>query len=581
MLMPHRQYESTMIITDTEVNFHIFLRKYIEFFRNLFSNYLHIEAEFVCLCGIGRRRLKKGFGCYIIGVGNGLDRSADSRRGLSLHKKPAFFQIFLTFTLGEILLWLRKEAGFMKIKEVIEKTGLTDRAIRLYIDEGLAAPSIEESYSGRKSIEFSESDVERLKNVALLRKAGFSIADIKSMVDNKETAKEVVEKFIEQTEINIAHETEIVEKLKSISFDEDVTIENICDSLSATVEEKQVPGEDMKLTLKEKAIKIVSVSFALLQLVFAVSAVVLICSILFDFRYIKLDISSSLPLVLYAGWFIVIILSAIVIRMNTDKQFQRRIKGVTPGLLIFSVMGNAFLSVVTFFLLFASAIPFYSQTTDPDNYLKLDRYLENYKKEDYPDYFLNSVFEVFPEKIPESARVEPWSSEYLDTTNYFYEFTVCSDGYYGTYDICAEWVLSADEYEKAKDELPGDFLLEQDLFRISQLENNTEAEEKYLLDSRVEHNNYKVIQKGDWTLVYQKNNVGYVNGNSDEASESEQRYEETGDEFDIESWGTERISYSFLICAYNDKQQKIRYIVSECCSHATRKDGPYYLSLEW
>ena len=42
----------------------------------------------------------------------------------------------------------------MKIKEVIEKTGLTDRAVRLYIDEGLTSPSIEESYNGRKSIDF-------------------------------------------------------------------------------------------------------------------------------------------------------------------------------------------------------------------------------------------------------------------------------------------------------------------------------------------------------------------------------------------------------------------------------------------
>ena len=42
----------------------------------------------------------------------------------------------------------------MKMKEVTEKTGLTDRAVRLYIDEGLALPNIEESYSGRKNIDF-------------------------------------------------------------------------------------------------------------------------------------------------------------------------------------------------------------------------------------------------------------------------------------------------------------------------------------------------------------------------------------------------------------------------------------------
>ena len=150
----------------------------------------------------------------------------------------------------------------MKIKDIIEKTGLTDRAVRLYIDEGLVLPDIKESYSGRKSIDFSEKDVERLNNVALLRKAGFSIADIKNLIDDNSTAKSVIERFVEQTQTDIEHKTEIVEKLKGISFDEDVTFEKICSSLSASVNEKQVPCEDMKLTLAERIIKIAMIIFA-------------------------------------------------------------------------------------------------------------------------------------------------------------------------------------------------------------------------------------------------------------------------------------------------------------------------------
>lgn len=469
----------------------------------------------------------------------------------------------------------------MKIKEVIEKTGLTDRAIRLYIDEGLAAPSIEESYSGRKSIEFSPADVERLNNVAMLRKAGFSIADIKSIVDDKSTAKSIVGKFIEQTEENIKHESEIVEKLKSISFDEEVAIETICESLSATVEENEVPNEDLKLTTIEKVKKFVSILLASAQLLYALSAVVTICLVIFDFRYIKFDVEKSPALLFYSSWLIIIVISAVILRISTGKRFMKRIRGTISGLFVLSFIGNVFLSVVTFFFLFVNAIPFYSQTSDPNNYLKLDSYLETYKDKGYPDYFMNSVFEVFPEYIPGSARVEPWKSEYLDTTKYFYEFTTCGDSYYGTYDICAEWVLSADEYEKAKNDLPDDFLLKKDLFFISQLEHNTEKEEQYLLDSRIKHNNYKIIQKNDWTLVYYKKDVSFIDGSTDKTNESEQRYEKTGDEFEIEIWGKERISYSFLICAYNDKQQKIRYIVSECCSHEKRKNGPYYLSLDW
>ncbi len=67
----------------------------------------------------------------------------------------------------------------MRMKEVCEKTRLTDRAVRLYIDSGLVDPKRESSYTGRSAIYFEEADIEKLRVVAVLRKAGFSIADIK------------------------------------------------------------------------------------------------------------------------------------------------------------------------------------------------------------------------------------------------------------------------------------------------------------------------------------------------------------------------------------------------------------------
>ena len=51
----------------------------------------------------------------------------------------------------------------MKIKQVIAETGLTDRAIRLYIENDLVKPECDENYNGRKSIDFSETDVANFK----------------------------------------------------------------------------------------------------------------------------------------------------------------------------------------------------------------------------------------------------------------------------------------------------------------------------------------------------------------------------------------------------------------------------------
>ena len=95
----------------------------------------------------------------------------------------------------------------MKIKDVIERTGLTDRAIRLYIDNELFNPSIEESYSGRKSIDFSESDIVQLNNIAMLRKAGFSLADIKNIID-KTDIEEIINKYIEELKTKLLKEFE-------------------------------------------------------------------------------------------------------------------------------------------------------------------------------------------------------------------------------------------------------------------------------------------------------------------------------------------------------------------------------------
>lgn len=474
----------------------------------------------------------------------------------------------------------------MKMKEVIEKTGLTDRAIRLYIDEGLALPNIEESYSGRKSINFSEGDVERLKNVALLRKAGFSIAEIKRLIDDETAAKDVVEKFIAETEKNIAEETEIVERLKKISFDEDVTFETICESLSETVEEKQVPKEDIKLTVAEKIAKLAIIA---LSGVFALQAIWMFancCAAVFDVRYIKLTDNPEVIIgsLFYLVWAAIAILLITVIFKNIGKRFNRKTNGSSFALLILSVIGSVVMLLITLFLLWCTITPFYSQTTDPENYLEFDKSLMS---EDERYNTLDSLYKIFPRKIPSSAK-----EKHPDSIKYFYEYTPWWDGYYGTYDVCTEWVLSDNEYEKAKNNLPDNFMLENRLIEIQNMDKNKYRLD-YLTESAIKSSDYNIVKKGDWTLIYYK---GYGKvlfdyypavDKKSEKCDDELRYSESKNEFEIENWESHnngnrhRTRYDFLICAYNDKEQKIRYIASNCCGHANREGGPYYLSLDW
>lgn len=140
----------------------------------------------------------------------------------------------------------------MKIKQVIKETGLTDRAIRLYIENDLVKPEYDENYNGRKSIDFSENDIKQLKNIALLRKAGFSIQEIKSLQMGGEIAQQTVKEYINRTNEKIQFNSEIIEKIGSLIDDKNVTVEIICERLSSNLINEKVPAEDMELPTREK-----------------------------------------------------------------------------------------------------------------------------------------------------------------------------------------------------------------------------------------------------------------------------------------------------------------------------------------
>ena len=84
----------------------------------------------------------------------------------------------------------------MKIKAVCEATGLSDRAIRYYIDERLVAPACTENYLGRRSFDFTEADVKALNSVSMLRKYGFSVSEIRTMIQHPDRISETTQTLL-------------------------------------------------------------------------------------------------------------------------------------------------------------------------------------------------------------------------------------------------------------------------------------------------------------------------------------------------------------------------------------------------
>lgn len=92
----------------------------------------------------------------------------------------------------------------MKIKEVCERTGLTERTVRFYMQKGLIAPK-GELRNGREYSEFFEADVEMLQAVATLRELSFSIDEILTMQRMPGAIPSIVEARREAARIQ--HET--------------------------------------------------------------------------------------------------------------------------------------------------------------------------------------------------------------------------------------------------------------------------------------------------------------------------------------------------------------------------------------
>lgn len=78
----------------------------------------------------------------------------------------------------------------MLINEVAKLCNLTKKAVEYYTEQGLICPNILEN--GYR--DFSEQDIEILKQIALYRRLGLSISEIKNILNNPEELKSILYK---------------------------------------------------------------------------------------------------------------------------------------------------------------------------------------------------------------------------------------------------------------------------------------------------------------------------------------------------------------------------------------------------
>ena len=320
----------------------------------------------------------------------------------------------------------------MKIKAVCELTGLTARTVRVYIDEQLIAPKFTENYLGRRSFEFSQSDIAALQNIATLRKYGFSIDEIRNILLDSQTSIAIIENVKQRTQIQA---DEYRERLKALSRVESLkaySVEELSEILLQGEAEIQFPVELPKLNVKR------IVKSAVIFLIVWLPFVLVIGGIINDittYAYPKINIANVILTILT-----LIPSISILVITKLKPNIKRTVKRIILCLCVVAI---------PFSLVMPYGIVTRSETTDFRNYRDFD-----------PDCLatrnkvFNEVFPMWPHYF-ENVKNEDgeWEAIYLDA-KYYYRF------FYGmdyTYDIYAEWPLEADKFGEEVQRVKGVF----------------------------------------------------------------------------------------------------------------------------
>lgn len=150
-----------------------------------------------------------------------------------------------------------------KMKDVCEKTGLTEKAVRLYMKEGLIHPKTEEGVY-RNAYYFSEKDIEVLKDIAVLRNAGFGISDIRQMQEQPEHLPAMIEEKQNLLAAEIYEKKALQSALERLAETERGTTKGLAEGLRPAMEHKQVKKEAG--SKRSKYIMVLGIVFLILML---------------------------------------------------------------------------------------------------------------------------------------------------------------------------------------------------------------------------------------------------------------------------------------------------------------------------
>jgi DNA-binding transcriptional MerR regulator len=125
-------------------------------------------------------------------------------------------------------------APIYRIGEMAQQTGLTVRAIRLYEEEGLLRPSLHVRGANRL---YNATDLERLKQIAGLRNVGFSIAEIRDLLEDDARRRQLQARY--QATADPAERRRLLTETMTLSQQLIAALERRCARVQALLDEEQ------------------------------------------------------------------------------------------------------------------------------------------------------------------------------------------------------------------------------------------------------------------------------------------------------------------------------------------------------
>ena len=320
----------------------------------------------------------------------------------------------------------------MKIGAVCQSTGLTDRTIRYYIEEGLLQPEFTKNYTGRKSFDFTQEHVTLLHQISVLRKYGFSITDIKAILADPTQSSEITQELIEKKKQTIQTEQMLLDTLLQLDKQKDYTLPELAEALDSPV------LADVKVPKEDRVEIIVPLFWGICILEIAVGILETINTISDwskQLLFIQFYPLSGTQIWGFFRYFYPLICAGIMLVLYTKRIRSKRI----PHAVLTRLVSIVYLITwfpLAFLTLWDPIPPIYSETHDIQNYLQVGIIEESYLAVDH----------LFPEKVPEHALSKngaflPDTTRYYNITEMFFE---------ARYELYAQWQLSPEELETEK-----------------------------------------------------------------------------------------------------------------------------------